>query len=324
MMTKVSQRLNRILLMVPFIVSSGGASVNDLCKEFGISREELVCDLNTLQMCGVPDYTPADLIDYWIEGDRVHLTLADFFKRPLNLTREEAVALFVAGSALVKAGVFEKGSPLGSALEKVGRLLSEEEKADIEKLAERIDVEMSAYTGRWKEIIEEGLQKQQNLAIEYFSYSRGEMTEREVEPLSLVWSRGYWYLHAWCHEASDTRLFRLDRIKSVKLTGHPVAWEARAAFNVPELVGEYKPGKRAHQVKLLFSGKEGRRLVEEWPIARAAVVDGRKVSVELRTMNLEWLSSYLLRFGDRVEIQSPRELIRMVREKATELLKEYR
>ncbi len=323
-MTKVSQRLNRILLMVPFIVAADGASVGELCKEFGVSREELVCDLETLRMCGVPEYTPADLMDYWIEGDRVYMMLADYFERPLNLTREEAVSLYVAGGALVKAGVFEKDGPLGTALDKVGRLLSDREKADIEELAERIDVEMSAYTGSWRDIIEEGLQKQQVLLIEYLSFSRDEMTEREVEPLSLVWSRGHWYLLGWCHLASDTRLFRLDRIKSVELTGEPASWEARESFNVPALVGEYKPGRKAHQVRLRFAGREGRRIVEEWPAATCAVEEDGTVLVELRTLNLEWLSNYLLRFGDRVEIQAPKELRKSVRTKATELLKEYR
>lgn len=321
-MTKVSRRLNRVLLMLPFIITRDGVSAGELCEKFGISREELMSDLHMLQMCGVPEYTPADLIDYWIDGDSVHVMLADYFKRPLNLTRQEAVTLFVAGSALTRSGVFESGGPMGSALEKVGRLLSAEEKSDITGMAERIDVEMSAYTGRWKDILEQGLQRRRALAIEYFSYSRDDMTARDVDPLSLVWSRGYWYLLAWCHQAGDTRLFRLDRIKSVSMTGKAVEVEPRA-LNLPELVGEYRPGRKAHQVKLTFSGKEGRRLVEEWPAARVTEEAGGKVAVELRTKNLEWLSTYLLRFGGRVEIRSPKELRKMVREKAARLLEEY-
>ena len=321
-MTKVSRRLNRILLMLPFIITRDGVSVSELCEEFDIGRQELMSDLHMLQMCGLPAYTPADLIDFWIDGYSVHIILADYFKRPLNLTRQEAVTLFVAGSALTRSGVFEAGGPLGSALEKVGRLLSAEEKADIKRMTERIDVEMSAYTGRWKEILEEGLQKRRALAIEYFSYSRDDLNARDVDPLSLVWSRGYWYLLAWCHQAEDTRLFRLDRIKSVSMTGKAVELEPRA-LNLPELVGEYRPGRRAHQVKLTFSGREGRRLVEEWPTARVTDEAEGKVAVELRTKNLEWLSTYLLRFGERVEIHSPKELRKMVRDRATRLLEEY-
>ncbi len=320
---KVAQRLNRILLMVPYIVASDGASIDELCERFEISRDELVCDLDTLRMCGVPDYTPADLIDYCIEGDRIQMMMADYFKRPLTLTREEALALVVSGRALIRSGVFAEDSPLGTALGEIEQLIPLEDQEELESVAERIDVEMGAYTGRWKNIIEKGLKKQKNLLIEYYSFSKGEMTEREVEPLSLLWSRGYWYLLGFCHEAGDTRLFRLDRIKSVKLTARPVAGDARKSFEVPELVGEYKPGKKAHTVRLRFSGREGRRLVEEWPTANVEEALDGTVTVGLRTRNLAWLSNYLLRYGDRIRIEAPEELKKMVEEKAVALLKEY-
>lgn len=323
MSSKVSSRLNRILLMVPYIVGPEGASIRELCGKFRVSREELMCDLDTLRMCGVPNYTPYDLIDYWVEGDRVHVEFADFFERPLTLTREEAVALFVAGHALIRSRMFRKDSALGSALDKVGRVLSQQEKEDVENVIERILVEMDAYSGRWKEIIEEGLEKQKNLLIEYYSFSRGEMTTREVEPLSLVWSSGYWYLLAWCHEAADNRLFRMDRIKNVSLTKRKAGAGERRDFTVPELVGEYKPGRKAHQVKLKFVGREGRRLVEEWPTATVTEGRGGSVTVEFRTQNLSWLSNYLLKFGDRMNIESPNELKKMVEDKAGQLLKEY-
>lgn len=323
MITRKSERLNRILLMVPFIVGDEGVPIDELCEKFAISREELVGDLDTLRMCGVPDYTPADLIDYWIEGDRVHVVFADFFKRPLTLTREEAVAIFVAGHALIRSDIFREDGALGSALAKVGRLLSEEEKEDVENVIERIRVEMSAYRDRWKEIIEEGLEKEKDLLIEYFSFSRGEMSKREVEPLSLLWSKGHWYLFAWCHEANDTRLFRMDRIKSVYLTDRNVDRQAREALEVPDLVGEYKPDKKAHHVKLRFTGGEGRRLAEEWPTVKVTEGRGGAITIELRTRNLSWLANYLLKFGDRMRVESPRELNKMVEEKARALLEEY-
>jgi proteasome accessory factor C len=320
--SKRIERLNRILLMVPFIVGSEGFPVDELCEKFDVSREELIGDLDTLRMCGVPDYTPADLMDYRIEGDRVHVVFADFFGRPLTLTREEAVAIFVAGHALIKSDIFQEGGALASALDKVGRLLSEGDKEDVEDVIERVRVEMSEYRDRWREIIEEGLLKDKDLRIEYFSFSRGEMSSREVEPLSLLWSKGHWYLYAWCHEANDSRLFRMDRIKDVHLTERKAA-HARQAFTVPELIGEYKPEKKAHHVRLKFTVNEGRRLVEEWPTARVSEGRGGTITIELRTRNLSWLANYLLKFGDRVSVESPRELKRMVEEKAEELLKEY-
>lgn len=323
MSSKVSDRLNRLLLMVPFLARPGGASVIELCRQFDIDHDVLMQDLATLQMCGVPDYSPADLMDYCVVGDRAQVTMADYFARPLNLTRQEALSLFVAGSALIRSGIFREEGPLRSALDKIELLLSDESKEELEEVIKRIEVEMRAYEGTMRGIIDEGLERGMNLDLEYWSFSRDEVTRREVEPMSLICSQGFWYLLAWCHQSNDFRLFRLDRIGSVELTDHPVARRVRASFDVPHVVGEYKPGKKAHQVKLRFPGKQGRRLVEEWPAAQVTDLEDGTVLVELRTRNLAWLATYLLRFGDNVHVEGPQELVKMVEKKARDLLKAY-
>lgn len=323
-MGKVGKRLNRILIMVPLILRKEGASVEELCRVLGTNREELMDDLNVLWFCGLPDYTPADLIDFRLEGDRVYLTMAYYFSRPLSITRQEALALFVAGRALIGAGVFRNKSPLGTALDKLEHLLSEEDRVRIEEISERVKVEMEPFSGKCWGTIEDAIGKGRNLKLEYYSFSRDSIREREVEPESLVWSKGHWYLLAWCHLAEDRRLFRLDRIKSVSLSSNRSARVDREEFYVPELVGEFKPGRKAHGVRLRFAGREGRRLVEEWPTATFKEGKDGTLTVEMRTRNLAWLANYLLKFGDRFEIESPRELERMVEEKASRLAEVYR
>ena len=322
-MDRVAARLNRILLMVPMILNEEGASMEELCSALGVDKKELMADLDTLWFCGLPSYTPADLIDRRIEGDRVYLNMADYFDRPLTVTRQEALTLLVAGRALISAGLFEGKGPLGSALEKVEGLLSVTQRDDVVEIAERIDVEIESYSGKWWEAIEEGIDRGQNIILEYYSYSRDTVTEREVEPFSLVWSRGHWYLLAWCHLAGDTRLFRLDRIKSVAPTEHKATRNAEGEFFVPELVGEYRPGRRDHNVKLRFFGREGRRLAEEWPAAVFTDNPDGSVTVEFGTSSLTWLSNYLLKFGDRFRIDSPGELKVMLKEKVAGLLEVY-
>jgi len=322
-MDRVAARLNRILLMVPMILNEEGASMEELCSALGVDKKELMADLDTLWFCGLPSYTPADLIDRRIEGDRVYLNMADYFGRPLTVTRQEALTLLVAGRALISAGLFEGKGPLGSALEKVEGLLSESQRGDVEDIAGRIEVELGSYSGRWWDVIEAGIERGKNILLEYYSYSRDSVTEREVEPFSMVWSRGHWYLLGWCYLAEDTRLFRLDRIKSVSPTGRKATRRAEGEYCVPELVGEYRPGKRAHKVKLRFFGREGRRLAEEWPTVKLTYDPDGSVTVEFGTRNLAWLSNYLLKFGDRFRIESPEELKRMIKEKAAELLGGY-
>jgi proteasome accessory factor C len=324
MSTKVSQRLNRLLLMVPFLARPEGASISEICSKFKVDQATVMQDLATLQMCGVPEYTPADLMDYWIEGDRAYVMMADYFKRPLNMTRQEALSLFIAGSALIRSGVFEEKGALDSALAKIEGLLSSETKEELEGVIERVEVEMRAYEGTMREIIDEGLKKGMRLHLEYWTYSRDEMTSREVEPLSLICSGGFWYLMAWCCAAGDSRLFRLDRIASVAVTDTPVARRAEESFDIPLMVGEYKPGKKAHHVKLLFTGRQGRRVVEQWPAATLTERADGRILIELRTRNLAWLATYLLRFGEAVRVESPKELRVLLKKKASELLEAYR
>ena len=321
-MSAQTRRLQRMLLMVPFMTVKEGALIPELCRRFSVSKDELMADLNVLWLCGLPDYTPGRLIDFHVEGDRVFVEMADYFARPYRLTREEALAVFVTGRALVGSGAFPRKGPLSSALGKVAGALSEGEGKNTADIASRIDVEMESYSNRWRTIIEKGLKEKKTLRIEYYSFSRDEVTSREVDPHTLLFSYGHWYLLAWCHEAEDDRLFRLDRLKNVKLGSKRVEGERRE-FSVPALVGEYSPGKKAHQVRLRFEGPEGRRLVEEWPAAKVQEDKDSRMTVELRTRNLSWLSNYLLRFGDRVKIESPKELRRLVGEKASEMLKMY-
>ncbi|MCG2796073.1 MAG: WYL domain-containing protein [Actinomycetia bacterium] len=323
MLNKIGSRLNRILLMVPLILREEGASMEELCDALGAGREEILADLDVLFLCGLPDYGPGDLIDRRILDDRVYLSMADFFSRPLTITTDEALALLVAGEALVGAGFFEPGSPAGSALKKVGDVVPGQGRGSAEEIARHIDVKLGANPGRWWEVIEEGLERGKDLRLEYYSFSRGDVTSRDVEPLSLVTSYGHWYLLAWCRRVEGRRLFRLDRIISVEMIDPTGDGRSDDGLEMPELVGELKPGRNAHYVKLRFSGREGRRLLEEWPAATFTEQDDGTLTVVLRTRNLSWLSRYLLRFGDRLRIESPKKLRKLVREAASKMLEVY-
>ena len=53
-------------------------------------------------MSGLPPYGPGDLIDVDVdEDDRIWITMADHFARPLRLSRNEALALYLRGTELL-------------------------------------------------------------------------------------------------------------------------------------------------------------------------------------------------------------------------------
>nr|BFE81846.1 hypothetical protein GCM10020093_044470 [Planobispora longispora] len=70
-------------------------------------------------------------------------------------------------------------------------------------------------------MIEQALLHRRVLRIAYTD-SKGQATEREVEPGVFVGGRGgHWYLVGWCRSRGDVRIFRLDRISRAEETDEP-------------------------------------------------------------------------------------------------------
>src|SRR5262245_22662180 len=117
--TRASDRLRRLLVVVPYVVRHPGVRVEELTRLFGVGETELLDDLNLLFVSGLPPYGPGDLIDVQVEEGRVWIGMADYFARPVRLTRAEALALYLKGKALLGTPGLEEAPDLASALAKI-------------------------------------------------------------------------------------------------------------------------------------------------------------------------------------------------------------
>lgn len=133
---------------------------------------------------------------------------------------------------------------------------------------------------------------------------------------------GNWYLRAWDGRSREIRVFRVDRIKDMKVTAD--------TFEPPPEEEADRPSPGPHgvaaggeiEVCLRFSPALA-RWAEEQPIfSQAQMVRGRLVCT-LRTDNLSWLERELLRYGTEVEIISPPELKERLRARVKNLLEMY-
>jgi proteasome accessory factor BC len=61
--------------------------------------------------------------------------------------------------------------------------------------------------------IESAISRRKTIRFTYYSIGRDERSEREVDPYSLLYSAGNWYVVGYSHERQDTRMFRLSRIE---------------------------------------------------------------------------------------------------------------
>src|SRR4030095_14766024 len=123
---KASERLRRLLTVVPYLVRNQGTRVAEAADLFGMSEPELLADLDLLFVSGLPPYGPGDLIDVDIQDGRIWIGMADYFARPLRLTRSEALAIYLRGTVLGGAAGLEAGTALSSALAKLADALGPE------------------------------------------------------------------------------------------------------------------------------------------------------------------------------------------------------
>lgn len=139
-------------------------------------------------------------------------------------------------------------------------------------------------------------------------------SERRLEPWLLGFQGGHWYVSGHDVDQSERRLFRLDRITGpVRLQGpaeHPRADRSAELTSFdPWSVGDLVSMTARVQVDAVAAAT----VIEE--VGRARVVhqeDDGSVEVDLDVTNPEGFRSWLLGYGDRVEVVSPPELRTMV------------
>ncbi len=75
--------------------------------------------------------------------------------------------------------------------------------------------------------IESAISRRKTIRFTYYSIGRDERSDREVDPYSLLYSAGSWYVVGFSHERNATRIFRLSRIEG------RITFKTRAEHDFP-------------------------------------------------------------------------------------------
>jgi proteasome accessory factor C len=318
-----SERLQRLLVLVPWVMSHPDSSVAEVCERFRITREELLADLDLLFVCGLPPFGPGDLMVAYVDGDRVVIEDAEPLARPLRLTRWEALRLLVAGRALAALGGLAEADSLHRALAKLEAALTPEEAAAARELAARVAVDLDG-TGAEPLLgpLRDAIAERRRLRITYYSFGRDEITEREVDPLLVFAARGNWYLFALDRASGEGRVFRVDRIREWAPTGETFSPPEGVDLDAVARRPLFAPSPRDIEVTIELAPRAA-WVREVTPHERAEALDEGWTRLVLRTPHLEWAARLVLRLGDDARVVGPPELARRVRELARRALARY-
>jgi proteasome accessory factor C len=294
------EKAARLLDLVPFISTHQGIALSELAEEFNLSESELLSDLNTLWMCGLPGYTPLELIDLEFESGYVSIRNAEVLQRVRLLTKQELVIILL-GLDILRSSLDPKRADLQTAIAGLT--------GKIKEIVGNVATASPIVDSVHRAIITQAIASRMDLTIKYHSTIRDTVTERVITPLELSLDHGFEILNAYCQSAEGFRTFRLDNMRSVAVAGSSVS--------VPEQLGTSD-----YQWQLLI-GSRFRTSSERF---RSTYKPRETTSGEQITVNSfsqDWLLRNAMSTLASVEVQLPISARSLIAQKCQQSLELY-
>jgi len=294
------ERTARLLDLVPYISSHQGISLKQLAKDFDVSVSQMTDDLTTLWMCGLPGYTPLELMDLDFESGFVTIHNADTLAKPRSITFDEGVALLL-GLDLLRSALTADRDDLSEKIELLSQRL-----ATLIKLPSALSA-TSVVNQDVSTAITEAMRTRSGLEISYHSLYRDEVSTRIIHPIEIIEAEGQRYLSSYCYTAADFRQFRIDRIQNAKT--HDVSIDIPQAPNQNSI--------HTCSIKVLTPTRE---IAERF----------RKSDLQANTyfafesFSKQWVERSILASGNAVSLQSPPEIRKSIAVMAQSMLDRYK
>jgi len=155
--------------------------------------------------------------------------------------------------------------------------------------------------------------------LEFTYYSRKGESQRCIEPYFLIFKWSGWYVWGWCKERGDFRLFKLNRMDKVYLSEKVFI---KKQVPMPDLSNEKMfPG--GIRVKALFEPECKWRLIEDFGSGSFSEQENGKLLFQADYTDEENLITWLLTFGDKVELIEPLEIRDKIADIAKKIQKLY-
>ncbi len=292
-------RTARLLDLVPYLTTHQGIAISELANTFNTTVKEITDDLNTLWMCGLPGYTPLELIDLEFESGFVSIRNAETLAAPRALDRAEALSIYM-GLDLLSAELEQSNASVVSEIEN----LQEQLRSQLIS-APQVQIEASL-ASELRALILRAIRRRGWLEITYHSAANDQVSKRQVAPYELSQSGSHEYLQGYCDSAKAVRNFRADRIVNIKEIADQV-WPSNQVVTKEEAI-EY-------QVKVHSAS---RQVLEVLP----QVAPG-SATATIQGYSAQWISRAILSLGGQVEAVSPSEIRAAVHARSKAVLENY-
>jgi predicted DNA-binding transcriptional regulator YafY len=303
-------RLERLLAILMLILNRKRIAASELADKMGVSVRTIYRDIDTLGQAGFP------IVAY--QGTGGGFELIEGYRLDRNTLTFDEISSVI--SVLKGMNTALHDSRFETTLAKYAGLLTEKEKEAARFWQDRLVIDMKPWGAdssvkQKVALIREALQEDRVIRFAYTTVN-GVGTVRDVEPMTLILKGTAWYVYGYCLERGDFRLFRLSRLSELAVTER--RFTRREHAPVEEIDWDKLWGVTGKPVTLVLRFAPQARAQAEQSFGMDQMTpqpDGSSI-VTVTYSEDEWVYSFLLGFGDRVEVLEPPRLRELIRDRA--------
>lgn len=207
-------RIDRLFGILILLQSKKYVTAEKIANQYQISIRTVYRDMKALSEQGIP---------LSFEQHKGYFIVQGYFLPPISFNSDEANALILMERFL--AGFADKSisNHYTTALNKIKAVLKTSQKEKLESLNESIKLQLPdrlTNDFEYLSILQNAISAKCLIEINYKN-NKEEISQREIEPIGLIFYAFSWHLIGWCHLRNDYRDFKVDRIINVKCTEIP-------------------------------------------------------------------------------------------------------
>lgn len=294
---------NRLFEIIYILLERKKVTAKELAEKFEVSTRTIYRDIDLLSASGIPIYA--------VKGKDGGISILDNYVLDKSLlSEEEQNQILFSIQAMKKIN----GQDEKDILNKMSRLFNR-------KVYDWIKVDFSNWG---KEVLQEKRFDMIKTAIlnkrlvEFIYYNtNGDETKRIVEPLQIWFKDKSWYLIAYCRVKNDYRIFKMARMKELKLCNE---------YFEREIPNEYEDKSidfKTILLKLEISNKLAYRVYDEFENEEITKNKDGNFIIKVQYPENEWIYGYILSFGEYIKVISPENIKDIIKKKAQKILNNY-
>ncbi|CAM3384000.1 MULTISPECIES: helix-turn-helix transcriptional regulator [Saccharibacillus] len=301
------EKIERLLSIILILLRKEIVPSREFAQLFGVTKRTILRDMETLSLSNIPIYAVA--------GAHGGYGIMDTYKMDKRLLSSADLENILTALGGLEQILF--GEEVEITIKKI--------EAMVNPAAPRGTVRLSFYdwAGRSElrhmlKSCQEAISGKKVLAFDYID-KNGTATHRTVEPAELHFSENSWYLHGFCLQRMDTRLFKLTRMDRLVLDSQ--TFVPRAAPSKPAAQSGYRP--ELADVRALISPAVQDRFIERYGRQSVEPYDDEWLLASFRVPQSPVGFQFLAGFGTNLKITEPADYAAEFRAYVAKMLSLY-